>query len=62
MEVSDNWDDFINKFNKSIQSQADMKKLSLSASSTQPEEAKTPDEDKDEYQLCLFSESDFLGE
>lgn len=62
MEVSDNWDDFIDKFNKSIQSQADMKKLSLSASSTQPEEAKTSDEDKDEYQLCLFSESDFLGE
>lgn len=27
MEVSDNWKDFQEKFNKSIQSQADIKKL-----------------------------------
>lgn len=57
MEVSDSWDDFISKFNKSIQSQADMKKISIGG---QPHPAKKiiiREEANDEP--SLFSEADF---
>ena len=57
MEVSDSWDDFISKFNKSIQSQADMKKISIGG---QPHPAKKiimQEEANDEP--SLFSEADF---
>lgn len=57
MEVSDSWDDFICKFNKSIQSQADMKKISIGG---QPHPAKKiiiREEANDEP--SLFSETDF---
>nr|DAW14351.1 MAG TPA: P63C domain protein [Caudoviricetes sp.] len=56
MEVSDNWDDFISKFNKSIQSQADIKKISVGSQVT--EKHTTPERDE-ESELSLFSDSDF---
>lgn len=56
MEVSDNWDDFISKFNKSIQSQADIKKISVGIKSSPKYTIPERDEDSEP---SLFSDSDF---
>lgn len=56
MEVSDNWPDFISKFNKSIQSQADIKKISVGGQV----DSKHTESERDECsELSLFSDSDF---
>ena len=57
MEVSDSWDDFISKFNKSIQSQADMKKISIGGQPHPVKKIIIREETNDEP--SLFSEADF---
>ena len=57
MEVSDNWDDFIDKFNKSIQSQEDMKKISIG--NEIPSTKKTIIKRVESNEDSLFSDSDF---
>ena len=58
MEVSDDWGDFLDKFNKSIQSQADIRKLSLLSVEAPKIEEKSQGA-VDDYSYTLFPDECF---